>query len=74
VQATQAAMRQLGVLVTHKHVRDDIKHGMLTQIGQSIVNPHQQFYFATSHAMLNHPQVSVLRAWLKREFLKTANE
>ncbi|MEI8641875.1 hypothetical protein P4S68_15365 [Pseudoalteromonas sp. Hal099] len=47
---------------------------MLTQIGQSIVNPHQQFYFATSHAMLNHPQVSALRAWLKREFLKTANE
>ncbi|ASM48917.1 hypothetical protein PESP_a0697 [Pseudoalteromonas espejiana DSM 9414] len=75
VQATQAAMRQLGILVTHKQfVRDDIKHGMLTQIGKSIVNPHQQFYFATSHAMLNHPQVSALREWLKREFLKTASE
>lgn len=75
VQATQAAMRQLGVLVTHKQfVRDDIEHGMLTQIGRTVINPYQQFYFATSHTMLNNPQIVALKTWLKNEFLKTASE
>ncbi|MGO3798009.1 MAG: LysR substrate-binding domain-containing protein [Vibrio casei] len=72
IQATQAAIRHLGIFVTHKqYVRDDIKHGMLVPIGDAVKNPHQQFYFATPKANLKNKQVLALRDWLKTEFCKS---
>ncbi|MBB1335712.1 LysR family transcriptional regulator [Pseudoalteromonas sp. SG43-7] len=69
VQATQAAMRQLGVLVTHKQfVKDDIQQGMLVQIGEPVLNPHQQFYFATSHSKREQATILILKKWLKSQF------
>ncbi|OUS71272.1 LysR family transcriptional regulator [Pseudoalteromonas sp. A601] len=71
VQATQAAMRQLGILVTHKQfVRDDIKHGMLIQIDEPVLNPYQQFYFATTKAKAEQDDILQLKEWLKLEFTK----
>ncbi|CAM3798861.1 MULTISPECIES: LysR substrate-binding domain-containing protein [Pseudoalteromonas] len=69
VQATQAAMRQLGILVTHKQfVKDDIKHGMLVQIGEPILNPHQQFHFASTKEKAENTKILQLKQWLKLQF------
>lgn len=69
VHAVQAAIRRLGVLISHKQfVRDDIKHGMLVQVGQPVLNPHQAFYFVSSPDKLKHESVMTLRNWLKTQF------
>lgn len=72
VQAVQATIRRLGVLITHKQfVRDDIKHGMLVQIGEPVPNPYQDFYFVCTPEKLKLESVMMLRNWLKGEFAKS---
>lgn len=72
VQAVQAAIRRLGVLVTHRlFVRDDIKHGLLVEIGAPVKNPHQDFYFACQPDKLRQDSVLTLRSWLREEFKNT---
>lgn len=69
VQAVQAAIRKLGILVTHRlFVRDDIKHGLLVEIGRPVKNPHQDFYFACPPEKLKQESILSLRAWLRKEF------
>lgn len=69
VQATQAAMRQLGIVVTHKQfVKDDIKHGMLVQIGEPILNPYQQFHFVSAKGKAENANILQLKQWLKLQF------
>ena len=71
IQAVQATIRRLGVLITHKQfVRDDIKHGMLVQVGQPVLNPYQEFYFVCTAEKLKLESVLTLRNWLKGEFAK----
>lgn len=46
IQAVQATTRRLGLLVTHRlFVKDDIKYGQLIELGEPVINPHQQLYF-----------------------------
>jgi len=72
IQAVQATIRRLGVLITHKQfVRDDIKHGMLVQIGLPVLNPYQEFYFVCTPEKLKLESVLTLRNWLKGEFAKS---
>lgn len=69
VYAVQAATRHLGLLVTHRlFVRDDIKHGMLVEIGAAVKNPYQAFYFACEREKLKLESVLTLRAWLRHQF------
>ncbi|WP_299692101.1 LysR substrate-binding domain-containing protein [uncultured Vibrio sp.] len=69
VQAVQAAIRSLGVLVTHRlFVKDDISHGMLVELGKPTANPHQDFYFVCQKYKLKQESVLKLRAWLRQEF------
>ncbi len=69
VQAVQATIRRLGVLITHKQfVRDDIKHGMLVQIGEPVLNPNQSFYFVCQPEKLKMEPILTLRSWLKAQF------
>lgn len=71
MQATQAAILQSGLLVTHKqYVNEDIKAGMLIQIGQAVLNPLQEFYFVTPSFNIHDPRIINLRDWLKVEFDK----
>ena len=69
VQAVQAAIRNLGIFVTHRlFVRDDIKHGLLVEIGTAVKNPHQDFYFVCQQEKLKQECVLALRSWLREEF------
>ena len=69
VQAVQAAIRNLGIFVTHRlFVRDDIKHGLLVEIGRAVKNPHQDFYFVCQQEKLKQECVVALRSWLREEF------
>jgi len=68
-QAVQATIRQLGLFVTHKiFVTDDIKHGLLVELGQATSHPSQGFYFACNKKTLKSEPVLQLRNWLKHEF------
>ncbi|WP_295898648.1 LysR substrate-binding domain-containing protein [uncultured Vibrio sp.] len=69
VHAVQAAARKLGVFVTHRQfVKDDIKHGMLVEVGVSVKHPKQSFYFACLPDKLKVESVLALRSWLQNEF------
>jgi DNA-binding transcriptional LysR family regulator len=69
IHAVQAAIRKLGVLVTHRlFVRDDIKHGMLVEIGTPVNNPHQEFFFVCRPEKLRNENVLTLKSWLSKEF------
>ncbi|WCP69727.1 LysR substrate-binding domain-containing protein [Vibrio tubiashii] len=69
IQAVQAATRHLGVFVTHRiFVRDDVQQGYLVEIGEPVLNPHQEFYFACQPSKLKNENVLQLRNWIRREF------
>ncbi|MEH0669450.1 LysR substrate-binding domain-containing protein [Vibrio owensii] len=69
IQAVQATTRRLGLLVTHRlFVKDDIKYGQLIELGQTIINPYQQFYFVCPPHKLKHEAFHLLRSWLRQEF------
>lgn len=69
IQAVQATIRRLGVLITHRQfVRDDITHGVLTEVGPSVLNPYQDFYFVCRPDKLRRETVLLLRAWLREQF------
>lgn len=68
-QAVQATMRKLGVFVTHRQfVREEIEHGLLSEIGQVTIHPNQGFYFACQRDKLTRESVMLLRTWLTQEF------
>ncbi len=67
--AVQAAMRKLGIFVTHRlFVRDEIKHGMLAEIGTPIKNPYQEFFFVCREDKLRNKNILTLKSWLNKEF------
>ncbi|OAN13339.1 LysR family transcriptional regulator [Photobacterium jeanii] len=69
IQAVQATIRRLGVLITHRQfVRDDIADGLLVEVGPMVQNPHQDFYFACHPDKLRRESVLMLRAWLREQF------
>lgn len=69
VQAVQAAIRRLGVFVTHRQfIRDEVENGSLVEIGEPVLNPHQDFYFTCSPDKLKNEHVLTLRNWLRGEF------
>ncbi len=60
--AIQAAMRKLGVFVTHRlFVRDEINYGLLVEIGTPVKNPHQAFFFVCSPEKLRNRNVLTLK-------------
>ena len=68
IQAMQATIRKLGVFVTHRQfIRDDVEHGSLVEVGETVQNPYQDFYFACQREKLKNPHVLTLRNWLKQE-------
>jgi DNA-binding transcriptional LysR family regulator len=70
IQAVQATIRKLGVFVTHRQfIRDDVKHGLLVEVGAPVLNPHQEFYFACQREKLKNEHVLTLRNWLRGEFV-----
>lgn len=74
IHAVQAAIRKLGILVTHRlFVRDDIKHGMLVEVGTPVNNPHQEFFFVCRPEKLRNENVVTLKSWLQKEFTETPN-
>lgn len=75
IQAVQAATRHLGVFVTHRmFVRDDVQQGFLVEVGQPVLNPHQEFYFACQPSKLKNQNVLQLRSWIRREFAIDGNQ
>ena len=69
VQAVQATIRRLGLLITHKQfVRDDIKHNMLVQVGEPVLNPYHEFYFVCLPEKLKEESVLALRNWFRTQF------
>ncbi len=69
VQAVQAAIRKLGILVTHRlFVREEIQLGLLVEIGRAVKNPYQNFYFACPPERLQQKSILILRDWLREEF------
>ena len=69
IQAMQAAITGLGVLVTHhQFIKNDLAAGMLTQIGSPVLNPHKAFYFACAPEKLKLESVLRLRNWLRQAF------
>ncbi|MGY3572060.1 LysR substrate-binding domain-containing protein [Vibrio paucivorans] len=69
IQAVHAAIRKLGVIVTHRlFVKDDISLGLLTELSPPVINPHQEFYFVCQKSELQNEHVLQLRTWLKSEF------
>ncbi|MEZ9516126.1 LysR substrate-binding domain-containing protein [Vibrio splendidus] len=71
IQAVQAAIRSLGILVTHRlFVKDDISHGMLVELSKPVANPHQDFYFVCQKNKLKQESVLKLRTWLQQEFTR----
>ncbi|UXI03515.1 LysR substrate-binding domain-containing protein [Photobacterium sp. TY1-4] len=72
VQAVQATIRQLGVLITHQQfVRDEIEQGMLTQVGRAVIHPQRHFYLVCSPDRLKQESIQVLRSWLRGEFARS---
>ncbi|MCG9780087.1 LysR substrate-binding domain-containing protein [Photobacterium damselae] len=71
IQAVQATIRRLGILVTHRlFVRDDIRYGLLTEIGHSVRCDELSFFLACNHNKAGQKSMFVLIEWLKREFKK----
>ncbi|MEZ8100387.1 LysR substrate-binding domain-containing protein [Vibrio bivalvicida] len=69
IQAVQAAIRHLGVFVTHRiFVRDDVQQGYLVEVGKPVQNPHQMFYFACPPNKLKNENILQLRSWIRQEF------
>ncbi|WP_260261081.1 LysR substrate-binding domain-containing protein [Vibrio intestinalis] len=69
IQAVQAAIRQLGVLVTHRlFINQDVQQGLLVEVGKPIINPYQSYYFATQSDALKNENILLLRNWLRQEF------
>ena len=69
IQAVQATIRKLGVFVTHRQfIRDDVSHGSLVEVGEPVLNPHQDFYFACQPEKLKNEHILILRNWLRTEF------
>jgi len=69
IQAVQAATRQLGVFVTHRiFVREEVKQGYLVEVGEPVLNPYQNFYFACEPNKLKNENVLLLRSWIRNEF------
>ncbi|GAM64025.1 transcriptional regulator [Vibrio ishigakensis] len=69
VQAIQAAIRGLGILVTHRHfAKDDIEQGMLVEVGSAVTNPTQGVYVVCHEKQLENRNVSVFLQWLRDEF------
>jgi len=69
VHAVQAAIRKLGVFITHKQfVKDNLSLGLLVEVGESVRHPNQDFYFACLPEKLKQESVLILRNWLRREF------
>lgn len=74
LQGVQATKRKLGVFVTHRlFVKDDVEHGLLAEVGQPVLNPHQSFYFACLPEKLKMESVLALRSWLHKEFDRSEN-
>nr|WP_321273882.1 LysR substrate-binding domain-containing protein [uncultured Vibrio sp.] len=72
IHAVQAAIRKLGVFVTHRlFVRDEIKHGLLTEVGTPVKNPHLEFFFVCKPEKLRNENVLTLKSWLSKEFNNT---
>ncbi|MCR9422301.1 LysR family transcriptional regulator, partial [Vibrio sp. RM-69-4] len=68
-QAVQATIRQLGIFVTHRlFVKDDIKLGLLQELGSAVTNPYQDYYFVCAKEQLKQESILVLRSWIKKEF------
>ena len=75
IHAVQAAIRKLGVFVTHRlFVRDEIKHGLLVEIGSPVKNPHLEFFFVCKPEKLRNENVLTLKSWLSKEFNNTLDE
>lgn len=69
IQAVQATTRRLGLLVTHRlFVKDDIKYGQLIELGEPVINPHQQLYFVCPPHKLKLESFHLLRLWLQQSF------
>ncbi|SDH18515.1 DNA-binding transcriptional regulator, LysR family [Vibrio xiamenensis] len=69
LQAMQAAIRQLGVFVTHRlFIKEDIKQGLLIEVGHPVENPAQSFYFACHKDKLKNEYILQLRQWIRSEF------
>ncbi|HHF0488880.1 LysR substrate-binding domain-containing protein [Vibrio alginolyticus] len=69
IQAVQATTRRLGLLVTHRlFVKDDIKYGQLIELGEPVINPHQQLYFVCPPHKLKLESFHLLRSWLQQSF------
>ncbi|MEH0802017.1 LysR family transcriptional regulator [Vibrio alginolyticus] len=69
IQAVQATTRRLGLLVTHRlFVKDDIKYGQLIELGEPVINPHQQLYFVCLPHKLKLESFHLLRSWLQQSF------
>ncbi len=69
LQAMQAAIRQLGVFVTHRlFIKEDVRQGLLTEVGQTVENPAQGFYFACPKHQLKNEHILQLRQWIRTEF------
>lgn len=69
VHAVQAAISKLGIFVTHRQfVKDDIKLGLLVEVGKPVKHPSQSFYFACQPEKLKLESVLTLRSWLRKEF------
>lgn len=72
VQATQAAIRQLGILVSHRlFVKDDVNLGLLTEIGPVTINPTNQFNII-SKGNINKSSEKLI-SWIKNEFVLNLN-
>lgn len=68
-QAVQATIRQLGIFVTHRlFVKDDIKLGLLQELGSAVTNPYQDYYFVCAKEQLKQESILVLKSWIKKEF------
>lgn len=69
VQAIHAAIRSLGLLVTHRlFIKDEVDNQLLVEVGKPVVNPHQEYYFACPAEKLKLESTLALRGWLKSEF------
>lgn len=69
IQAVQAAIRQLGVLVTHRlFINQEVQQGLLVEVGKTIINPYQSYYFAVQSDSLKNENILLLRSWLRQEF------
>ncbi|MGR5499981.1 LysR family transcriptional regulator [Vibrio sp. DNB22_10_4] len=69
VQAIHAAIRSLGLLVTHRlFIKDEVDNQLLVEVGKAVVNPHQEYYFTCPPEKLKLESTLALRGWLKSEF------